>query len=144
MSSTIRAILGAFADSSGRAQHIGAVGRIGVEQELSGLPRPELGEPADQTRELVVRYGDDDQLAPPDHLPHVEHGDSGEDGCDALVVAATGDADDGVPGSAEGGSDHRADAAGADDADPESSVAPHDRSSVGSIAETGAVSPAQR
>ena len=61
---------------------------IGVQHELARLPRAELGETRDEPAELVVRHGDDHELAAPHHLERVEHRDAGQHRLDAGVVGA--------------------------------------------------------
>ena len=45
---------------------------VGVQDELSGLPRPGLGKARHERGELVMRHGDDDQLAATHDLDGVE------------------------------------------------------------------------
>ena len=56
----------------GGGEDVDAEGRIGVQHELPRLPRADLGEAGDEPRELVVRHGDHDELAPAHHLQRIE------------------------------------------------------------------------
>ena len=107
------------------AEHLDAERRVRVQDELPHLPRADVGEPLHEAGQLRARNGQDHELRPAHHLERVEHRHVGQHGRRAIVVGSAGDAGDGVPRARERGADHRADPAGPDDADPQTSVASH-------------------
>jgi hypothetical protein len=74
-------------------------------------------EALDQTREHVVRDGQQQQPGPLGHLERAEHGDARQEqgGPGPGGLADGRDADDLVPGALEGSTENGADPAGADD-----------------------------
>ncbi len=67
-------------------EDIGAVGGVGVQDELPRLPSTGLGKSRHERGELAVWHGDDDELAAAHDLDSVENRHTGEHRLDPLVV----------------------------------------------------------
>jgi len=107
-----------------RRQHPDPEPRCGVRNELPCLPSAGRSQPGYERRELRLRHGQDDQLAAFDQIGDREYRNARQErvGTIAARRRERRDPDDRVAGAAERGTEHRADAARADDPDAEATV----------------------